>query len=372
MSRITESLRRLIKEEVQKSLRRKLREEADVGEAAGGYPTSEETDTVFEKIGSNGGYDQYYDAETDTSYIYDTVGEDKNKFFYVAGDLRIESFQSEDWIEVSADDYQSVLEAMQAADDATPATPAAVEPAKEDSVKSGSAKRRRVPQDIVKQIQTALGMTGADVNGIWGPKTDDAWVKWLDAHNNITFTNNKNIEDLKTSWAKNSKYIKEINNSGKMDTSSGTVENMLEFIKYAEMEAVRSPGSQPVASTPTAETKPMKVVAQGYNEIIAYANAQAIEALRIGDEALHDEWQAHADSVRTRHSQDTVIKSVAAASAKLDKELAFLKEIDPDDTFEFSDSALASTQTDAADDAADSKAAISESRWMRLAGLLKG
>lgn len=235
-----------------------------------------------------------------------------------------------------------------------------------------SAKRSRKPQDIVKQIQTELGMT--DVDGIWGKQTDAAWAKWLDANNNITFINNKTIEDLKKSWAENSKYIKMINNYGKMNTSSGTVENMLEFIKYAEMEAVRSPGSQPVASTPTAETKPMNVVAQGYNEIIAYANAQAIEALRIGDEALHDEWQAHADSVRTRQSQDTVIKSVAAASAKLDKELAFLKKIGPDDTFEFSDSALPEDKDTAIVDVDkdDDKTDLSESRWLRLAGLLKG
>ena len=50
----------------------------------------------------------------------------------------------------------------------------------------------------------------------------------------------------------------------------------------------------------------------------------------------------------------------------------FSKNFDDDkaDTFEFSP--RASTQKDAVDDAADSKAATTESRWLRLAGLLKG
>ena len=340
MSRITESQRMLIRSEVRHMLNRSLlREAADLSLR---YTTTEN------------GLDFYADNNSDTDYAYSRAND---KVYSI--DL---SIGEEVLVPIPTGLVASgVVDAMKVADEQAKAAaaPAAPEPV-------APAKRRRAPQEIVKQIQTALGMDGADANGFWGKATDAAWSAWLDAHSNITFDSGKTIEDLKTSWAKNSKYIKEINHFASLDTSSGTVENMLEFIKYAEEVADYVPDAQrPGSNAPTAKTEPMKVVAQGYNEIIAYANDQAQAALSKGDITLHDEWLAHADTARARQSQDTIVKSVAAANAKLDKELAYLKEIDPEDTFEFSDSALARTNATTPDK-------ISESRWLRLAGLLKG
>ena len=89
MSRITESQRMLIRSEVRHMLNRSLLREADE------YPTSEEDTLVLEKLGSSDDWDFYYDAETDTSYIYGIVGADKDKAYYAAGDTRIEPLEND-------------------------------------------------------------------------------------------------------------------------------------------------------------------------------------------------------------------------------------------------------------------------------------
>ena len=262
MSRITESLRRLIREEVQKSLRRKLLETDDDVKSK-----KADTDPMmtnkFEKLSSlpvegdwwsGPNYDQYYDAEEDRTYIFGNAGIDINKCFYVDGDLRKQSFHDEDWEAVSKEDYKSVLDAMKVANEATPATPAAVDPAKENQAKSGSAKRRRESQPIVTQIQTALGMPIADVDGVWGDDTNDAWSDWLDEqvdNKKLYSSNSENLDKIKNDWKTgiatfpfNGGIFDDKDTPAQYDDDEkinfdGSPESMLKFINYVNNYKVK-------------------------------------------------------------------------------------------------------------------------------------
>jgi len=243
------------------------------------------------------------------------------------------------------------------------------------------AKRKREPQAIVKQIQTALGMS--DVDGIWGGATNTAWKQFLiKTGNKEKFTPNDApfITALSKDWATNSSKITYVGQHKITEPFRGTPSSILRFITIIS----KSSGDLGIQDSPTATPPTAEIVDRGYDELIAHANAQAQEALSKEDSVLYDKWIAHADTARNRQSQDTIVKSVAAANAKLDKELAFLKDIDPKDTFEFSDSALAAddeeedvdvdvdVDEDGIADSEDDDIDLNESRWLRLAGLLKG
>ena len=117
-----------------------------------------------------------------------------------------------------------VLEAIKAADEQADAAaaPAAPEPV-------APAKRRRAPQEIVKQIQTALGMTSVD--GVWGKDTDAAWSAWLTNNATIiSLSDNKTINDLKANWAENSKHITVVKGISLSTPIKGTPEGMIEVL----------------------------------------------------------------------------------------------------------------------------------------------
>ena len=119
----------------------------------------------------------------------------------------------------------------------TAAAPAAPEPV-------APAKRRRAPQEIVKQIQTALGMTSVD--GIWGKATDTAWSAWLDANKaKLKLSSDTTIAALQTNWAENSKNITHFLDFKIEVPISGTPAGILELIQLSNTAtgAISSPGT---------------------------------------------------------------------------------------------------------------------------------
>ena len=219
MSRITESLRRLIKEEVQKSLRRKLHEENNelYDKLFLGEPGAT-SDLFLRKTSSDGTYDHYKDDSSGMLFMF--VKSDKT--------IKYKSDSEDEWNDVTEEDnYRDEIAIIDAA--MTAADAAA------DAAAAAPAKRRRAPQAIVKQIQTALGMSDAD--GVWGPKTDIAWGVWLETNKTkLKLTDGKTIADLKTSWAENSKNITHFLDYKIEVPINGTPAGVLELIRLSNRD----------------------------------------------------------------------------------------------------------------------------------------
>ena len=232
MSRITESQRMLIRSEVRHMLNRSLlREAADLSLR---YTTTEN------------GIDFYADNNANTDYAYSHSNDKVYSIDLSSGEevlVPIPVLGSRDpegniLTGLAASD---VVDAMKVANEQAyaAAAPAAPEPV-------APAKRRRAPQAIVTKIQTALGMDGADVDGVWGKDTDAAWMNWLDANKaKLKLSSDTTIAALQTNWAENSKNITHFLDFKIEVPISGTPAGILELIQLSNTAtgAISSPGT---------------------------------------------------------------------------------------------------------------------------------
>ena len=240
--------------------------------------------------------------------------------------------------------------------------------------------RSGASQEIVRQIQTALGMS--NVGGIWGRATDAAWATWLETNKNKLKLKDGTIapyiDALKTNWAENSKNITHVLSRPVTDGEiQGTPAGILKLIELFNTT------NDEIASISAAKQTDTRSVNKGtYTDMSVDELRKVYDSLAAVEKAAADrggfygsnKYAAISAELKKLHAAilDKIATSNDAEAAKLQAMADKFEDIDPSDTFKSSDSALASTQKDAADDAADRKVAMTESRWLRLAGLLKG